>query len=248
MARSDDGGRNFTHAAAMPPGFVYAIAVNAAVEQGVPEGRGSRIFIFGVPRYRASVPYMAEATVESFSDPQAWGFLAGQQADGKPKWISYQEWAGAYALHGDAATSWRPPQGAELFSGEAGKQACLGEFSVTWNKPLDKWLMFYNCHGIEARVAPQPWGPWSAPATILGARDDVSCKLVMSPKGCGDRRDYWVSRRTGKDIVSGGFYAPFVLNRFTQSGKANQAVVYWLVSTWNPYEVSVMRSTLEVAR
>ena len=106
--------------------------------------------------------------------------------------------------------------------------------------------MSYNCHGIEARVADAPWGPWSAPGQLLSGGDDVSCKIIMSPKGCGDRRDYWPTRRTGADIVSGGLYAPFVLNRYTQAGKSpNSAVIYWLVSTWNPYEVALMRSTIE---
>jgi len=45
------------------------------------------------------------------------------------------------------------------------------------------------------------------------------------------RRDRW-------------FYAPFVLNRYTQATasavtKAGQATIYWIVSTWNPYNVVV---------
>jgi hypothetical protein len=240
MARSDDNGRTFHNAVAMPPGFVYAIAANQAVEQ--PDGRDSGIFIFGVPRYRASVPYMAEATVESFSDPHGWRFLAGRDAKGEPQWVNYQQWVGAFGT----TSKWHPPaRTAALFPDEAGKEACVGEFSVTWNKPLNQWLMFYNCHGIEARVAAQPWGPWSEPATILDPKDDFSCKIVMSVKGCGGRRDFWPNRRVGDGVVGGGFYAPFVLNRYTQAEKANQAVVYWLVSTWNPYEVDVMRSTLQ---
>jgi hypothetical protein len=241
MARSGDDGRTFSHAVEMPPGFVYAIAVNAAVEQ--PDGQGSSIFIFGVPRYRAGIPYMAQATPANFSDPHAWRFFIGRDAAGHAKWVSYQQWAGGAS----PGSNWHPPAAAsEIFPSADGKQACVGEFSITWNKPLSRWLMVYNCtQGIVARVAPEPWGPWSQPAVMLGGADDVRCKIVMSVRGCGDRRDFWPGRRVGMDIVSGGFYAPFVLNRYTQAGKANQAILYWLVSTWNPYEVDVMRSTLE---
>jgi hypothetical protein len=247
MARSDDDGKTFHDPVAMPPGFVYSIAVNAATE-GDPEASSHGILIFGVPRYRTSVPYLAEATPEEFSNPLNWRFFIGRDPEGKPKWVTYKEWTGNYAPKGPAAVSWHPRAGtAEIYSGEGGQQACVGEFSITWNQPLNKWLMFYNCHGIEARVASEPWGPWSAPAQILGGQDDIACKIVMSPQGCGTRRDYWPTRRTGKDIVSGGLYAPFVLNRYTEAGKdANSADIYWLVSTWNPYEVDVMRSTLQL--
>ncbi|HVZ27945.1 MAG TPA: DUF4185 domain-containing protein [Rhizomicrobium sp.] len=245
MARSDDDGKTFHNPTAMPPGFVYSIAVNPAVE-GAPGDRS--ILIFGVPRYRASVPYLAAAPVESFSNPAEWRFFVGRDGDGNPEWVTSKQWTAGYALKGPAAVNWHPPMGApELFPDDGGNEACIGEFSVTWNAPLNKWLMLYNCHGIEARVADEPWGPWSKPTVILSGKDDLQCKILMSPRGCGDRHDFWPSRRTGKDIVSGGLYAPFVLNRYTEAGKeANSAVITWVLSTWNPYEVDVMRSTLQV--
>ena len=244
MARSDDDGRTFHNAADLPLGFVYSIAVNEAAEKGVAETKASLVYIFGAPRYRASVPYLAEATVADFANPASWRFYAGQGGDGQPKWVDAKRWAQSYSAK--TPGDWHPPAGApEIFSADGGKEACVGEMSITWNKVLNKWLMLYNCHGIEARVADRVWGPWSEPATILDpGKDDVSCKLVMSAKGCGDRRDFWPSRRPdAKTVVSGGFYAPFVLNRYTQ-GSGGKAVVYWLLSTWNPYEVSVMRSTI----
>ena len=240
MARSGDDGKTFTDAKPLPPGFVYTIAVNGTVEGA----RDSNIYILGAPEYRASVPYLAQATTANFSDPAAWQFFAGRDGNGKPKWISSSEWTGAYKPSGPTAANWHPPQGAEIYSGEGGNQACIGEFSLTWNKPLGQWLMVYNCHGIEARVAATPWGPWSAPTPLLGGKDDMACKILMSAKGCGDRRDFWPARRTGADVVSGGLYAPFVLNRFTEAGANKSAVIYWTLSTWNPYEVNVMRSVI----
>jgi hypothetical protein len=48
---------------------------------------------------------------------------------------------------------------------------------------------------------------------------------------------------------AGGLYAPYVLNRYTGaasgSGPGRRSTIYWVVSSWNPYEVSVMRTTLQ---
>jgi hypothetical protein len=246
MAQSEDDARTFSHVTAMPPGFVCATAIEA---EAVPEEQGSRIFIFAAPRYRASVPYLAEATPETFSDPKSWRFFVGRDPEGRPKWAPYQEWAVAGSAD-PAPSRWRPPGTPEIFSDDAGSEACVGEFSITFNRPLGSWLMLYNCRSeIEARVAPAPWGPWSAPIGILGPADGVECRLLMSPGGCEDHRDFWPGRRQNGRFVAGGFYAPLVLDRYTEPGRASgSAVVYWLVSTWNPYEVSVMRTTLQVTR
>ena len=43
------------------------------------------------------------------------------------------------------------------------------------------------------------------------------------------------------------------MDRFTQNGtpagvgQPKRATIYWLVSTWNPYVVVVMQSTLELS-
>lgn len=241
MAHSSDDGRTYQGGVNLPPGFVYTIAVNAVAEGGASSG----VLIFGAPRYRASVPYLAEATPASFPDPRRWRFMAGRDAKGEPRWVSYQEWAGNFP---DPA-QWHPPQGAgaEIYAPENDKESCVGEMSITWNQPLKRWLMTYNCTaGIEARVAAEPSGPWSAPLVLLGRGDNTQCTIDMSDKGCGERRDFWPLRRVKPDqVVAGGYYAPFVLNRYTRPGQAaNSAEIYWLVSTWNPYEVDVMRSTL----
>jgi hypothetical protein len=44
---------------------------------------------------------------------------------------------------------------------------------VTWNAPLDALPLVYNCgiERIEARVAHELWGPWSAPIVLLSTHD-----------------------------------------------------------------------------
>jgi Domain of unknown function (DUF4185) len=250
MARSDDDGRTFHNVVPMPIGFVYVTAVNARLEADLPEDQRAGVFVFGVPRYRASVPYLAEAPIGSFTNLDTWRFFAGRGETGEPKWVSRAQWRrGASADPRPAA--WQPPGEAEIFvpALEAGR--CIGEFSITWNPPLHLWLMLYNCPGgIMARVAPAPWGPWSAPTVILGPADRLGCRLLMTAEGCGQRRDYWPAQHRDGKFVAGGTYAPYVLNRYTTvaaaEGGARSSTIYWLVSTWNPYEVSVMRTTLQV--
>jgi hypothetical protein len=226
----------------MPSGFVYVSAANAAPETLGPDFRLPGIPVFGVARYRASVPYLAMAPRATFGDPQTWSFFAGLMG-GNPVWITRAQWESGRNASGD----WAPPPGAEIYQPLLPGEHCIGEHSVTWNAPLHAWLLLYNCGlAIEARAAPQPWGPWSAPIVMLSPAHDpgVACTLVMRPALCPpSQRNYWTPKP-----VPGFFYAPFVLNRYTQdampAGQPSRATIYWLVSTWNPYNVVVMQSTL----
>lgn len=249
LARSDDDGRAFSGAIPMPIGFVYSTAINTRLQADLPEDQRLGIFIFGAPRYRASVPYLAHAAIDSFADSTTWRFFVGRAENGQPKWVSRDEWARGAVPSGSRSMAWMPPGEAEMFipAVEAGR--CIGEFSVTWNRPLGMWLMLYNCPGgIAARVARAPWGPWSLPTTILGPNDKLGCRLLMIPEGCGNRRDFWPGKHVNGKFVGGGTYAPYVLNRYTtatdSAGPGRSSTIYWVVSTWNPYGVVLMRTTL----
>ena len=176
LARSDDDGRTFHAVVPMPIGFVYVIAVNPGLEADLPPDQRAGILVFGVPRYRASVPYLAQAPVESFADPSTWRYFVGRNDNGQPKWVSQAAWAAGGAPDRRAAPAWRPPGEAEVLAPVTDGERCIGEFSVTWNAPLRQWLMLYACRGVGvlARVAAAPWGPWSAPSLILDAKDPGS--------------------------------------------------------------------------
>ena len=148
LARSDDDGRTFRNVVQMPIGFVYVTAVNSRqLPVDLPADQRSGVFIFGVPRYRASVPYLAEAPIESLADPASWRFFTGRADNEQPRWVSRAEWRQGAAPEMPPPLAWRPPGAAEIFvpALEAGR--CIGEFSVTWNSPLRMWLMLYNCPG-----------------------------------------------------------------------------------------------------
>jgi Domain of unknown function (DUF4185) len=251
MASSTDQGQTFTHVVPMPAGFVYATAFNPTPEADLPEDQQLGVFIFGAPRYRASLPYLAYAPIESVSDPSSWRFFVGNTTEGNPTWVTEAEWNnGIPRQNTTTQVAWKPPSEPEILAPNSDAERCIGEFSVTWNRPLGAWLLLYNCPGgIWARIASAPWGPWSNPTRILGGDDDVACRLVMTPEGCGSRRDFWPDRHSKGKFVAGGFYAPYVLNRYTTAAEGNgpgrSTTIFWLVSTWNPYEVTVMRTTLQ---
>jgi hypothetical protein len=251
MARSDDDGRTFRGVVPMPLGFVYVTAVNARLQVGLPEDQRLGVFVFGVPRYRASVPYLAYAPIESLTDLATWRFFDGRADNGQPRWVSRPEWARGAGPDGPRPATWRPPGEAEIFVPVLEGGRCIGEFSITWNPALRHWLMLYQCPGgVFARIAPAAWGPWSPPTSILGPNDKLGCRLLMIPEGCGNRRDFWPTRHRNGKFVGGGTYAPYVLNRYTtvanSEGPGRTSTIYWVVSTWNPYEVNVMHTTLHV--
>jgi hypothetical protein len=45
--------------------------------------------------------------------------------------------------------------------------------------------------------------------------------------------------------VHGGAYAPYVIERFTKLA-GSELTVYYVLSTWNPYVVVLMKSRLQV--
>lgn len=229
----------------MPSGFVYVTAAQLPTERFIPKFQDVKIPVFGVPRYRASVPYLAMAPRATFGNPATWSFYGGMSGGG-PVWLTRAQWEAGH----DASGNWTPPPNAEIYSPVLAAQRCVGEHSVTWNAPLHTWLLLYNCGGwsIEARTAPEPWGPWSAPMVLLGLPQDpnVVCTLIWNGmSSCPGLTNYWGAG------MPGFFYAPFVMNRYTQATTAPNgaaaATIYWLLSTWNPYQVVVMKSTVTFA-
>ncbi|HEY6968562.1 MAG TPA: DUF4185 domain-containing protein [Candidatus Angelobacter sp.] len=244
LAWSADGGNTYTNVGPMPTGFVYSSAVNVAGIGGLPPSAG--IVVLGAARYRSSIPYLAYAHPKTFSDISKWHFFTGLDAEGQPQWVSYSDWTKG---SGGSGTDWKPPGQAEMFAASSNADRCVGEHSLTWNAPLQRWLLVYNCkNDIVARIASAPWGPWSAPTVLISNNTPgIRCNLVMDAGGCPGQENDW-PQPTPTTFVPGGFYAPFVLDRYTVNGPAGsgfaQAITYWLVSTWNPYQVIVMKSIL----
>lgn len=125
------------------------------------------------------------------------------------------------------------------------KHDAVGEFSVAYVEPLKRYLMLYNSlqpRGIMMRSAQSPAGPWSDGTIIFDPWRDkgyghfmhISAKSKPKADALADpnRDDEW-----------GGEYGPYIMARYTH-GAAGKCTIYYTMSTWNPYQVVVMRSEL----
>jgi hypothetical protein len=247
-----------TYVPQMPFGFNYVTAAEPPphVVNGVPQP-ADYIPVFGVARYRASIPYLALAPRKSFAVVTTWRFYNGPGV-----WLTYAQWQSSFN-----GTQWIAPAHAEIYADSAnpnspfGNERCVGEHQVTWNAELRVWLMLYTCGGnvVEARTAPEPWGPWSKPSTILNINQTpvYKCRLLWNPPatnppGPAPACPANVATQQPALLTFGYLYAPFVLTRYTEAAApqapapAKAATIYWLLSTWDPYQVTVMRSTLQL--
>jgi hypothetical protein len=94
------------------------------------------------------------------------------------------------------------------------------------------------------RSAEAPWGPWSEGTVVFEPWRDqgyghfmhISAKFKKGRDALGDpkRDDEW-----------GGEYGPYIMARFT-SGSGGRCRIYYTMSTWNPYQVVVMRTDLKL--
>ena len=127
----------------------------------------------------------------------------------------------------------------------------IGELSVVFIAPLALWAMTYNSsepRGIILRCASAPWGPWSDPQIIFNPDRDHGYGVFMHDPRIkpDDGLDGPVT--TGNPAqVFGGEYAPYVIERFTQIS-GDTLTLHYVMSTWNPYTVVRMRSTLTIVR
>ena len=245
LARSDDGGASFglVHAlsdcacgeacgAEGPPTAcanpscrlvnVYATMVPAASAGSLP-GTGDRLLLFGSGLYRKSDVYLAVTSLASIEERSTLRYFAGTDAVScVPSWS---------ASEADAVPIFRT-------AGENAPGSCVGELSVHRSDVLGRWVAMYVCENrLDARVAPFPWGPWSAYGVVLDpVADRAYCDYLFAPRsGCDFLSD------PGRLTTYGGIYGPYPIPRFTSATPAG-AAMYFTLSTWNPYNSILMRT------
>lgn len=216
-------------------------------------GRDSRLYFMylDVPRYSETGEFDLEPRYFTGVDAGVPQFSA-REIDAVPLDLSYAE--------GDPST-------------EVVDQ--VGELSVTWVEPLQKWIMLYGGDyaraalllmqgnglndvtkdpfgGVLVRFADQPWGPWSAPEYILKAHTETDeiIALTNAPKGILARPDCTsVDCPPGEPGYSmserGGFYGAHMIEPWTME-REEEVDVYWVVSTWNPYQVVLLKTSLSL--
>lgn len=182
------------------------------------------LYIYGSGEYRKSSVCLARVRPDETGDRSRLRYLAGTGPDGQARWAE------------------RETDATPLF-----RHDVVGEFSVTYLEPIKRYVMLYNSskpRGVIMRSASDPSGPWSADTVIFEPwRDEgyghfmhISAKFKGKGDAIGD---------PNRDETWGAEYGPYVMGRFT-TGSGDQCRIYYTLSTWNPYQVVVMRSDLKL--
>ncbi|WP_181706015.1 DUF4185 domain-containing protein [Chthonobacter rhizosphaerae] len=234
FARSDDDGWTFRRLFDLSQErFVHVspVLVKGGAVKDAPDPAAPGVFYFGTSEFRRSSPFLAWTPQAAVEDPQALRYFAGvDPATGAPRWSENEA------------------DSAPLF-----EQPCMGEFSAGWNAHLSKWLLLYTCGGprarTEIRTAESPWGPWSSPQALFDPNlDREGCGFVNRPTppiiaaGIGPACPIVSDPHTPG--VLGESYGPYLIDRLTRSDYPFTSTIYFLMSTWNPYTVVLMRATL----
>jgi hypothetical protein len=121
---------------------------------------------------------------------------------------------------------------------------------------------------IRIRFAEHPWGPWTPPQTLVAPGDPLVAGDPYGPGGflfhtaCRDAPPLLCARTDpsrptdaflpncpaiGATFDIGRFYAPNVVDAYTQPDGTGGVDLWWNVSTWNPYAVVWMHTNLRAA-
>jgi hypothetical protein len=209
----------------------FSMHIEPGTIAGLPPG-GPFIFIWGTGAYRRSDAYLSIVPAAQFENGKGTRYLAGLDARSAPLWSERESDAAAIVRNGT-----------------------MGDLSVTWCRDLGLWLMTYDSRdpaprGILFSYSRTPWGPWSEPQIIFNAaRDGAVGTFIHNPESNPD--DGLAGPVIGKgqanpQAVRGGAYAPYVVERWTKVQGA-ELNIYYVLSTWNPYVVVLMKSRLRVA-
>jgi lysophospholipase L1-like esterase len=206
---------------------------------GLPAG-GPFVLMWGTGPYRQSNAYLSIVPVASFETGKGTRYFAGQDAQ-----------SGQPLGRAAGAPTWSEK---EADATPIVQNGTLGDLSVTWSKDLGLWLMTYDsrppaAQGIEFSYSRTPWGPWSEPQIIFNAvRDGALGKFIHDPRATpndGLAGPVIGEGQKNPDAVRGGEYAPYVVERWTKV-QDSELDLYYVLSTWNPYVVMLMRTRLEV--
>ena len=237
LARSDDDARSFSLVREFGSQHFINVSVDrvpAGQTPGLPGaggGAGDQVMVFGSGAYRASDVYLATTPLADIEDAGALRYFAGTGDDGcSPRWASDESQARPIFDTADVNPA---------------LEGCVGELSVRYDQVLGMWLALYNCsspRGIQLRAAHRPWGPWSDAVEAFDPADGYCAFMHASwaSEMCDSVQD------PGRDDEWGGEYGPYLLERFTR-GDASGASLYFVMSTWNPYNTVVMKTDVSPA-
>lgn len=201
---------------------VSVVEIEASEWSGFPLQSGAGLAIFGSGPFRQSDVRLAFQPAAQIEQRESLRYFAGLDPAGQPRWSN------------------RERDAVPLFS-----HPYVGELSVTYNRYLGKWLMLYNAEkprGINFRTADHPWGPWSPPQVLFDPWEDGGYGHFIHVSWQYQKLDS--VHDPGHENEWGGEYGPYQFEDLA-TGNDSTTTIYFTLSTWNPYTVVLMKSTLK---
>lgn len=190
----------------------------------LPENEGEGLIIFGSGKYRESLVYLAYQPASKIKSKSAIRYFAGVK-DGKPLWNEKESDAQPiYSMN----------------------HAGVGELSASYNTFIKRWILMYNHgepRGINLRTASYPWGPWSDAQVVFRPWEDQGYCHFIHTNWQHSKCDN--VHNPGRENEWGGEYAPYQFEHFA-IGDEQSTTIYFTMSTWNPYEVVLMKASLRL--
>jgi hypothetical protein len=104
------------------------------------------IYFYGVGAGRLNPVTLMKVNQNHIEDISKYFYFSGTDQKGNPQWSSEESEAKSVL------------------------ETTAGELSVVWNEGLDRWIMTYfngKTANIDVAEAENPWGPWTAPNTLV---------------------------------------------------------------------------------
>jgi len=160
-------------------------------------------------------------------------------------------------------TGWTEPAAAGVHENQAAPiidDAQAGELSAAYYPAIKQWVLLFRYVSMSA--SHHPVGPWSTPQAAAHKTDSGAegvylhqltqvasgtglCDGFVVPNNHNPADNAFTSFWPDNNICTrGGFYGPY---QFPQYAALNddQLTVYFALSTWNPYEVVLMKLLLQ---
>lgn len=212
----------------------HATIASAGFLPGLPpalQAASKVVFVFGSSwEYNRSNLYLAAFDINNAAaGTSTWFYYAGQ--NGSNQWTSNES------------------QATPLFPISSAPN--IGNHSVLWNNTLRRFVLMWG--NVQAAYSATPWGPWTNTTLIFDPNSGWGTKLIHRSPGSPIARTsplvtIYKSDGTVANLNSGdtGFpYSPDQIDLPTVNSDGS-VDIYYTMSTWNPYEAFLMKSTFTV--
>jgi hypothetical protein len=224
------------------------------------EGRDAQLYLAWAPM---PVP---EGDGHFAWEPQ---YFAGVDSDGRPQFTARE--VDAHPLDLDADTPGEQPEEVRDVVGQMGiswvpslKRFIMfygGEGAAMFGNAIfrsDAGKVRHDPEGsLFVRFAEHPWGPWTAPRPFMagGDRSDSAQPTgqyapggILAHDRCfgsGCARYDPAYRLDLGNNNNGALYGPSIVDVWT-TARGDETDLYWFLSTWNPYQVVLVKTTLSL--